>query len=186
MASITTKGERAHAMSAQQTAHTPLTLYCSYADADQRLKQELEKHLKILLDQRIITFWSHDQLQLSSETAQVIQQRLRSASVHLLLLSPDYFDSDQCQLEMEHALERQRSGTARTFLILVRPSAWELDARLQNLPVLPELTHPVTLWRNRDQAWLSIVRSLCQHLRISAPAFAVRRPTIFQALALRQ
>jgi WD40 repeat protein len=168
-------------MSDQQVVHTPIALYCSYADADQRLKQELEKHLKILLDQHIITFWSHDQIQLGSETAQVMERQLHSASVVFLLLSPDYFNSDQCQREVVHALERQRTGTARVFLILVRPYSWEMETRLQGLPVLPEQREPVTLWRNRDQAWLAIVRGLCQRLHLETSAFAVQRPAIFEA-----
>src|SRR5262249_53236921 len=94
------------------------------------------------------------------------------------------FDSDQCQREMEHALERHRTGAAHVFLILVHPCLWEPDVRLRAFPVLPELAHPVTLWRNRNQAWLSIVRTLCQHLRLEARAFAARRPAIFQARAL--
>ena len=168
-------------MSDQQVAPAPLTLFCSYANADQQFKQELEKHLKILLDQRVITFWSHDKLQLGSATAQVTQEQIQTASVILLLLSPDFFDSDQCQHEMEYTLERQRTGTARVFLILVRHCYWELDARLQALPFLPELTEPVVEWRNRDQAWLSIVRTLCQRLRLESSAFAAHRPAIFQA-----
>jgi len=169
-----------HAMNDQQVAHTPLSLYCSYADADQRLKQELEKQLKILLDQHVITFWSHDQVQLGGEMALVMQEQLQVASVVLLLLSPDFFTSDQCQREMEHALDRLRIRTARIFLILVRPCPWQLDTRLRDLPVLPELTEPVTLWRNRDQAWLSIAQTLCLQLRIEASASAPRRPAIFQ------
>ena len=172
----------AYPMSTQQVAHAPLTLFCSYADADQRFKQELEKHLKILLDQRVVTFWSHDQIPSGLDRAQVIQEQLQAASAILLLLSPDFFNSHQCLLEIEHALERQQSGTVRIFLILVRPCLW--DVRLQDLPVLPELTEPVTLWRNRDQAWLSIVLTLCQYLRISTTAFAASRPIIFQARAL--
>src|SRR5690242_13985180 len=145
--------KRACTMSDQQIAPTPHALYCSYADADQRLKQELEKHLKILLDQRVITFWCRDQMPLGSERAQVIQEQIQAASVILLLLSPDFFDSDQCQREVEHALAKHRTGTVHIYLILVRPCPWQLDTRLQNLPILPELAHPVNLWRNRDQAW---------------------------------
>ncbi|GHO98480.1 hypothetical protein KSF_085280 [Reticulibacter mediterranei] len=145
------------------------------------MKQELEKHLKILLDQHLVTFWSHDQIQPGNETAQVIQRQFFSASVLLLLLSPDYFSSDQCQHEMEQAIERQYSGTARVFLILGRPCSWEMETRLQRLPVLPEHTEPVILWRNRDQAWLSIVRTLCQRFHLQASVFSARRPAIFEA-----
>lgn len=61
----------------------------------------------------------------------------------------------------------------------MRPCLW--DARLQSSPVLLESAEPVFLWRKRDPAWLSIVRTLCLHLHILTTAFAPNRPAIFQA-----
>src|SRR5262249_42068015 len=59
----------------------------------------------------------------------------------------------------------------------------EADARLRGLPILPELGEPVSRWRDGDQAWLSVVRSLCQRLRLSVLLEASSLPVVFRVRA---
>ena len=49
-----------------------------------------------------------------------INDRLNSAAIILLLVSPDFLASDYCDLEATRALERHRSGDARVIPVILR------------------------------------------------------------------
>jgi hypothetical protein len=80
----------------------------------------------------------------------------------LLLVSPDFLASDYCTgREMLQALERHRSGSATVIPIIVRPSDWQ-HSPLASLQALPSEGRPVSVCKNKDQAWLNVVQGLRQ------------------------
>jgi hypothetical protein len=87
-------------------------------------------------------------------------EHLAVADVVLLLVSADFIASDYCfDIEATRALDRHARGDAVVIPIVIRPTDWTHIpiARLQSLPTNAE---PITLWSNRDEAWLDVVHSL--------------------------
>src|SRR5215470_714139 len=96
----------------------PLSLFYSYSHEDETLRDQLEKHLRQLQRQGLISTW-HDRKILAGETwGHEIDTHLETASIILLLVSPDFLASDYCyEHQMQHALERHRRGQTRVIPI---------------------------------------------------------------------
>src|SRR6266480_2456082 len=99
--------------------------YC-YAHKDQALRDELEKHLATLKRLNQIVGWHDRQIQAGMEWEGEIASHLSTASIFLLLVSPDFISSDYCySIEMKQALERHKAGDARVIPIILRPVDWK-------------------------------------------------------------
>src|SRR5260370_3180990 len=69
--------------------------YC-YAHEDKPLRDELDRHLGALKRSGQITTWHDREIHPGMEWAYEIDMRLNSADIVLLLVSPDFIDSDYC------------------------------------------------------------------------------------------
>src|SRR5262249_34963914 len=115
----------------------PAQLFYSYAQKDVSLRDELDKHLSLLQRQGLLAPWHDREIQAGSEWKQEIDEHLNTASLILLLISPDFLASDYCyDIEMQRAMERHRQGSARVIPIILRPCDWQ-HSSLKALPCLP-------------------------------------------------
>src|SRR2546421_12334185 len=91
-----------------------IDVFISYAHKDKKWRNELEKHLEILKLQGMITIWYDEQFTDSGiEWEAEIRKHLNTASIILLLVSPDYLASPYAyDIEMMRALERHAAGEA--------------------------------------------------------------------------
>jgi hypothetical protein len=138
----------------------PLILFYSYAHTDELLRNELEKHLSSLQRQGIITGWHDRKISAGSYWAKDIDDNLNSASIILLLISPDFLASDYCySIEMQQALRRHERGEAHVIPVILRPVYWQ-EEPLRNLQALPRDGKPITTWSNQDEAFLDVVRGI--------------------------
>jgi uncharacterized protein YegL len=95
------------------------------------------------------------------EWEQEISEHLKAAEIILLLVSPDFMNSDYCySIEMKRALERHESGEARVIPVILRPVYWQ--GVLGNLQALPKDALPVTdpEWHNLDRAFYNITEGI--------------------------
>src|SRR5579864_9832732 len=91
----------------------PLSIFISYAHEDELLRQQLEAHLSLLRRQGLIADWHDRQILAGDEWTRDIDQHLETASIILLLISPDFLASDYCyDTEMKRMLERHQRGQA--------------------------------------------------------------------------
>src|SRR5437879_4929725 len=133
-----------------------VTVFYSYAHADEELRNQLEKHLSLLRQQGIIAEWHDHQIVPGAEWAHEINIYLTSAAIILLLISPDFLSSDYCySIEMRRALDRHETGEARVLPILLRPVYYE-GAPFEKLKVLPSNGKPITSWLNSDEAFAEV------------------------------
>lgn len=140
----------------------PVNVYLSYVDEDEPLLQSLERHLSLLKRQRLISTWDTRQIIPGTHRANTIDLRLEQASIILLLISADFLASNYCyEVEMKHALQRHEAGLARVIPILARPCNWS-DAPFAHIQVLPVNTRPITSWRDRNEAWTTVVQGIRQ------------------------
>lgn len=144
----------------QKPMVSPITLFYSYAHEDELLRNELEKHLSLLRRQGLITEWHDRQILAGEEWARDIDQHLETASIILLLISPDFLASDYCyDIEMLRALERHKRGEARVIPIILRPCDWRTSP-FAHLQCLPRDGKAVTTSQNLDEALLAIADGL--------------------------
>jgi TIR domain len=139
---------------------TPLEVFYSYADTDELLLHELEKHLSLLKHRGLITTWHKRQITAGSNWKDIVDGHLNTASVILLLISADFLASDYCYcVEMQQALQRHQTGEARVIPVLLCPVDWQ-SAPFEKLKALPSNGKPITLWRNRDAAFADVVQGI--------------------------
>jgi tetratricopeptide (TPR) repeat protein len=143
-------------MSSTIASVSTIEIFVSFAHEDSILRDELEKHLNILKRQGQIRSWYNREIQISKEWTHEIDVGINAAQIILLLVSPDFMNSDYCfGAEMKRALERHEAGEANIIPIILRPVYWE-NAPFSRLQVLPTNGEPVTRWSDRDEAFLDI------------------------------
>jgi hypothetical protein len=90
----------------------------------------------------------------------VIDERLKSAEIVVLLVSNDFLASDYCnQIELETALKRHEDRKARVVPVILRPCDWE-SSRFAKLQALPKDGKPVIDWKTEDHGFLNVVKGL--------------------------
>ena len=137
-----------------------IEVFYSYSHQDEALRQQLEKHLRILEHRGVITGWHDRQIGAGTEWAGQIDTHLDTARVILLLVSSDFLASNYCyNVEMKRAMERHAAGEARVIPIILRPVVWE-DAPFGKLQALPKDAKPVTSWQNQDEAFVSVTKGV--------------------------
>lgn len=80
-----------------------------------------------------------------------------------MLLSPDFIASDSC-FKVEEAIKRLIGEFTRIIPILLRPAYWK-NGIFDRLQVLPSNGKPITLWSNKDAAFLDVVTALLETIK---------------------
>jgi F-box protein 11 len=139
-----------------------LELFFSYSQADENLRNSLEKHLNTLKTEKVITDWHDRKLVAVEDGENVLTEPLRTAQILLLLLSPDSLDSDYYRnVEIPTALARHESGEAFVIPVILRPCAWQ-DVSIAKLQAYPRNSRLISLWGadNEDAALLDVVEGI--------------------------
>ncbi|HEU5377112.1 MAG TPA: toll/interleukin-1 receptor domain-containing protein [Ktedonobacteraceae bacterium] len=138
----------------------PINIFCCYAHEDEALLKKLKSHMRMLQRQGLIHIWHDQDITAGTEREQAISKHLDEAQIILLLVSPDFINSEYCySTEMQRAMVRYEAGTAHVIPIMLRPT----DRRgtpFEKLQPLPSESKPVTSWRNRDEAFLAITQGI--------------------------
>src|SRR5205085_12062076 len=89
-----------------------------------------------------------------------ISQQLNTAHIILLLISPDFMNSDYCYgIEMKRALERHENGDAYVVPIILRYVYWQGEP-LGKLQALPTDAKPVKSWPDQDEALYNVTEGI--------------------------
>lgn len=146
----------------------PVSLFYSYAHEDEKLRDDLERHLKILERRQLIAPW-HDRAIVAGQSwNSEIDAHLQSAELVLLLLSSYFISSDYILgVELKTAMQRQADGHATVVPIMLRPVDLQAEDAA-DMPFvgllasqgLPRDLKPVTRWRNREDAWVEVAKGL--------------------------
>jgi WD40 repeat protein len=139
-----------------------IEVFCCYAREDQPLLVQLQKHLKPLQHEGLITLWADIDIDAGTEWEKEIHRHLNTAQIILLLISPDFMASEYCySVEMQRAIERHEHGEARVIPIILRPVAWQ-KTRLGKLQALPTDARPITSgkWHHQDEAFYDVAEGI--------------------------
>ena len=137
-----------------------VNLFFSYAHKDERYKDVLETHLKILQRQGTISVWSDREIEGGENWREEIMKELNRADIILLLISPDFIASKFCyEIEMKRALERNANKEARVIPVILRDCIWA-KAPFAEIQALPKDGKPIRSWGNRDTAWRNVAEGI--------------------------
>jgi tetratricopeptide (TPR) repeat protein len=139
-----------------------IEIFLCYAHEDEELRKGLEKQLRALKRQGLINTWHDRNISAGAEWEREIDKHLNTARIILLLVSPDFMDSDYCYgIEMRRAIERHEQGEACVIPVILRPVYWR-GAPFGKLQALPKDAKPVTnrYWHNLDEAFFDIAEGI--------------------------
>lgn len=138
----------------------PIEVFYSYSHQDEKLRKTLEKHLKFLQRDGIISSWHDRKISPGDEWKGEIDSHLKSAQIILLLISADFIASDYCyDIEMKRAMKRHAAGEAKVIPIILRACEWQ-NAPFGKLQALPTDGKPVKSWSNSAEAFTNIAQGL--------------------------
>jgi len=140
--------------------HVRPEIFISYTDEDENLRDKLETQLTSLEREGLITIWHKGKLDAGEELEREVDRHLNKAQIILLLVSASFIASSACyDREMMQAMDKQDAGEARVIPIILSPVEWK-RTRFGGLQPLPMSGKPVTIWQNRDEAFLEIVQGV--------------------------
>ncbi|MFL6208020.1 MAG: tetratricopeptide repeat protein [Pyrinomonadaceae bacterium] len=150
-----------------------LSLFYAYSHKDEKLRDQLVRHLAVLRREMIIEGWHDRMIMAGRKWKDEIEEHLNSADLILFLISADFLASDYCYgVEVKRALERHESGEARVIPVILRPCVWQRTP-FGKLQALPKDAKPITQWKRRDEAFLNVitgVRQVAEELRAKSQA----------------
>lgn len=148
-------------------------IFISYAHADEDLKNELDKYLKVLKRSSKVEVWNDRELIGGQEWDKTIMSELNKANIILLLISVDFNASDFIwDKELAAAMKRHEEGTAHVVPIILRKCEWR-NLPYAKLQALPRNATPVTEYANRDAAFTEIavgIEKLVDHVNAQIQA----------------
>jgi hypothetical protein len=138
-----------------------IKIFYSYAPEDEKLRQQLEKQLRILRYNGLITEWYNREISAGEDKESEITEQLNSADIILLLVSTDFIASDYCYgFEVKRAMERHNLGDARVIPVILRPVFDWKNTPFGKLQVLPKNENPVVKWSNQDAAFANVAEGI--------------------------
>jgi len=137
----------------------PLELFIAYSDKDEGLRESLEQSLTTLARSGQIKIWHDGKIAAGADRKKEIGENLSRAKIILLLLSSDFLESEDNDVELQEALKRRDADEAVVIPIILRPCQWQ-NSQLGRLQALPKNGKPVTKWSNKDEAFLHVVQEI--------------------------
>lgn len=140
----------------------PIRIFFSYAHEDEEFRRELEKHLSFLKRSNKIIGWHDRRISAGANWEQEINENIDQAQIILMLLSPDFINSDYCfETESIRALERHNKKEALVIPIIIRPCLWT-QTPFKSIQALPTDGKPISTFENLDEAWLYVAEGLLE------------------------
>lgn len=152
----------------------PLRVFICYSHRDDPYRRDLETHLAGL--QGLLEVWSDRHIEAGLEWDKTIGERLETADIFLLLISPDFLASEFCrERELKRAMERHEAGKARVIPVFVRPCYWQgmVFGKIQGVP---DSNKPISRWEDRDEAFTIVVAEIHKAAASLHKAAASLRP----------
>jgi predicted nucleotide-binding protein len=102
-----------------------ISVFISYAHADEKLKNRFLVHLGALKRERLIGVWHDRMLRPGDHLDKAIETELAAADLVILLVTPDFINSDYCtEKEMQRAFARAKDGRCKVIPVILKPSLW--------------------------------------------------------------
>ena len=137
-------------------------IFCCYAHEDEALLKKLKTQLRPLQRQGLVDVWYDRDISAGTEWEQEIKEQLNTAQIILLLVSPDFMDSDYCYgIEMQRAIERHERGEAIVIPIILRPVHWQILPLNKFQALLTDVLLVMSSgWQYQDEAFFNVTEGI--------------------------
>lgn len=157
----------------------PLPIFISVASEDNEFLTELLKWVSPMYRNGLIAVQHAGTIEPGRDWKKELHRFIEEAEVILLMISPSYLDSERCDAELQAALNRRE--TVPVIPVLTRPANWQ-HGKLALLQPLPRSGRPVSLWRQRDEAWQAIGKELQETIEARRRVLAENPGSVRRAL----
>lgn len=137
-----------------------VNIFVSYSHEDESYRQDLVKYFDTMVRNKEIEAWTDRDIKAGAEWRKEISSSIDSASVFILLVSPDFMHSYYCiDVEMKEALAKQASNNAVVVPIFVRRTDVH-GSPISEIHCLPTGRKPISTWADKDEAWFDVIAGL--------------------------
>lgn len=131
-------------------------VFISYSQHDEPMMRKLVAHLKMLN----ADLWHDRKLVAGDQWEEILDDRLNTAEITLLLISDHFFASDFCcNTELPRALVRAKNGETIVISIIVSEYDWE-HSPVSPFQILPSNRKAVESWANQDEALKDVAKEI--------------------------
>jgi TIR domain len=125
-------------------------------DSREKLEQQLApyRHSGFIQD-----IWYSQKIEGGMEKNLETQKHLHASQIIVLLVSPNFMNTNEYYDLMLQAMDRHTKGEARVVPVLLRPVGWA-EAPFSKLQALPKNEKPITSWSNREEAFLEVAQGI--------------------------
>jgi len=103
------------------------------------------RHLRVLERGGVLRIWDTSEIQAGTDWSEEIGEKLNSADLAVILISPDALASDFIvERELPALIQRQRSGGLVVVPVLLRPSPWTAVEGLAELQFANSPSKPMS------------------------------------------
>jgi len=147
-------------------------VFISYSHKDESHREDFGEHLSMMKRNNIIDYWHDRKITPGDDWKNKIDENLESADIIIFLVSSSFLASDYCyDVEVKRAIERQKEGSARIISIIVRACDWK-ECEFSQFQAVPKDALPITMWSDKDTAWLDAVKGIKTHINEFYPVVA--------------
>lgn len=144
---------------------SPLSIFISYAHADEADKDRLVSELSILQRKKLVKAWDDRQIDGGDEWRHEIFKAMDGCDLALLLVSRHFLASEFIQSdELTHLLKRRDSHNIRVVSLVLSPCLWMEVEAIGKLQALPKDAKPIKSFPEesgqRDEAWVGIAKKI--------------------------
>ena len=138
----------------------PIEIFLSYAHKDKKLVDDVRRQLIVEeRNGRILKWWDRD-ISAGKNWQKTIHEKLETASIILLFVSPDFIESRYCyEREGQAALHRHETGEAKVIPVILRPCLWDRSP-FSKLQALPRDAKPISRWDDLDEACMNVAEGV--------------------------
>ena len=146
------------------------SVFISYSHKDETHREDLEEQLSMLKRNNVISVWHDRKITAGDDWRNQINENLNNADIIIFLVSPSFLASDYCyDVEVKTAMSRHQAGNAKIISIVIRPCDWQ-ECEFSKFQAVPKDAKPITLWNDKDSAWLDAVSGLKGYIKEFSPA----------------
>ena len=135
-------------------------VFISYAHEDEKWLNEIKRYLKFY-EEDGLTVWTDQELRAGDQWNNEIETAIKHASVSILLISIDFFNSDFIMKEeMPRILEQFNKNTMRVIPVIVSACSWQKKTWLSQFQVLPDGATPLEQCKKKSEVMTAVAEEI--------------------------